>query len=242
MSVTPTVQDMSLTLGSPSPSGSDSGAARRSRGSRSAGPLLAIGIVLILGSVIGWIATSFVSSMAASGESGREDLTVQFHEAGPTPLGQPATVTLRAGQTAVAYLIGTGLHGTAGTTTGTCHARDEQNQSVAVTSNVFIETSVSDVLKAGQELVAVGGVSTDHDVTLSITCDTSDSGVDHFVAVPTNAGTVATPPSWSPTAWIVAGLLGTALITAAFPRLGRDLGEAEARLANRPDGSDDGSA
>lgn len=183
--------------------------------------MLAAGIAVVIAAVIGWIGTSLVSSIAASGNAGREDLTSEFRAAGPTALGRSTTVTLRPGQTAVAYLVGTGMHGTAGTTTGDCSAHDESSSSLDVSTSVHIDTSLSGVLSPGQELVAIAGVRPDRAAVLTFTCDSRDSGVDHYVVVASNVATVATTPRWSPWAWILGGLAGIALIGVGVARLPR---------------------
>jgi len=190
--------------------------------------MLAAGIALVIAAVVGWIGTSLVSSLAASHNAGREDLTAQFQSAGSTALGQSTTVSVQPGQTAVAYLVGTGLHSTAGTTTGDCSAREENGSSLDVFDGVHIDTSLTGVLSPGQELVAIAGVRPDRAAALTITCDSHDSGVDHYVVVASNVATIAATPSWSPWAWIVGGLAGIALIGIGVARLRSVHDDAEA--------------
>lgn len=195
------------------------GSGPRATSGRGGSTLLAAGIALMIAAAVGWIGTSLVSSFAASDNAGREDLTAQFQAAGDTLLGQSTTVTVQPGQTAVAYLVGTGLHGTAGTTTGDCSALDANGAVLDVSDSIHIDTGLTGVLAPGQELVAIAGVQPEGAAVLTVTCDSRDSGVDHYVVVASNRATITSTPSWSPWAWVLGGLLGVALIGIGYARL-----------------------
>jgi len=196
----------------------DPTASSRNRGG---GVLITIGLVLCVVALVGWIGTSLVSSFSAGSAAGREDLTEQFRAAGTTDLGRATTVAVGANQTAVVFLIGDGLLGESGTTTGSCSAVDESGRSIDVSDNAHIETTLVDVLPAGKEIVTIAGVQLGRDATLMFTCTSNDSGVDNYVVVASDQATIATTPAWSPWAWIAGGVLGFVLAALGVIRLPR---------------------
>lgn len=177
---------------------------------RRAGIWVAAGAALAVASLAGWLITMAAVSFAAK-PTGVEDLTAAWTQSGPTPLGDQAAVTVPPGSTLVAFLVGTQLLGTAGTTTGTCTA-DSATQKIRLAWPVHIERSLTGVLSAGQETVAIAGWTnrSPAPVTVRISCRSSDSGVEHFVAVPTTSARLESPPWFQPWGWLALGVLGAA--------------------------------
>jgi hypothetical protein len=163
--------------------------------------------------LFGWLATMIVSS-SASQPTSTEDLTAAWMKSGPTPLGGSTTITVPDGQTLVAFLVGTQLRGTAGTTTGSCSATSA-GMKVTLGWPVHINRALTGVLADGQETVAIAGWTNRQGsaATVQISCMSADSTVDHFVAVPTRTGIVQQDPWFQP--WVpllVAGLGATSVV------------------------------
>jgi len=180
------------------------------RPSRTAKIFTGTGICLLVLALVGWVATMVVTSLASRPNSS-EDLTTVWTTSGPTQLGGSTTVEVPVGQTLVAFLVGTQLRGTAGTTTGTCSATSAGG-SLPLGWPVQINPSLTGVLASGQEIVAIAGWTNIQDsaVTVQITCVSGDSTVDHFVAVPTRTAVVRHDPWFQPLAWIAVAALGIA--------------------------------
>lgn len=179
---------------------------------------VAIGAVIAAVAFAGWLATMLALSFAANPDT-TEDLTTEWIESGATPLGSPDTVTVPAGQTLVAFLVGTQLRGIAGTTTGTCTA-SAAGRPLTLGRPVHVNRSLTEILTDGQETVAVAGW-TNHSaapVEVRITCDSRDSTVDHFVAVPSRTAVLESRPWFQPWGWAGLGALGVALALAGLLR------------------------
>ena len=186
------------------------------RRSRAGKIFISAGICTLVLALVGWLATMVVASMASRPTSS-EDLTAVWTTSGPTQLGGSTTVEVPVGQTLVAFLVGTQLRGTAGTTTGTCSATSAGG-SLQLGWPVQINPSLTGVLASGQEIVAIAGwtniqVSA---VTVQITCGSGDSTVDHFVAVPARTAVVRHDPWFQPLAWIALAAVGIAAIVAGL--------------------------
>jgi hypothetical protein len=169
--------------------------------------------VAVLGlAVLGWIGTLLVVPLLQQPHT-TEDLTAAWKQAGPTPLGQSTAVSVPAGQTLVAFLVGTDLTGIAGTTTGTCTAARD-GRPLELGRPVHINRSLTGVLAAGQETVAIAGwTNTSPGVaSIEVRCTTGDSTVDHFLAIPTRTAVVAHDPWFQPWGWIGIAVAGLALI------------------------------
>lgn len=192
-------------------------------GSRSGRRLVVFGFCLVAIAVAGWLVTLVGVSFATAPDA-VEDLTPAWKSAGPTPLGATATVHIDHGETLVAFLVGTDLSGIAGTTTGTCSA-GALGRTVELGWPVHINQSLTGVLDPGQETVPVVGWTNDlpgdEPATVHITCASSDSTVDHFVAVPTKTAVVETDPWFQPWAWVGIGALGVVLLGVGVARLPR---------------------
>lgn len=181
------------------------------------------GLCLAALATAGWLVTLVaVSFLAAPGTV--EDLTAAWKSAGPTPLGATKTVRVAHGDTLVAFLVGTDLSGIAGTTTGTCSA-DSPGQPIELGWPVHINQSLTGLLDAGQETVAITGWTNDvpgeEPTTVRITCSSSDSTVEHFVAVVTKTAVVEADPWFQPWAWVGLGALGMVLVGVGIARLTR---------------------
>jgi hypothetical protein len=176
--------------------------------------------VAVLGlALLGWIGTLLVVPLLQQPDT-TEDLTAAWTQAGPTALGEPTAVSVPAGQTLVAFLVGTDLYGIAGTTTGDCTAvRD--GRPLELGRPVHINRALTGVLADGQETVAVAGWTnaTDIPVRVEVRCTTSDSTVDHYVAVPTRTAVVAHDPWFQPWGWVAIGVIGLAVIVTGVRRL-----------------------
>ena len=178
----------------------------RSRGG--ANLLVAAGLCAMVLALFGWLATMIVSSIASQPNS-TEDLTAVWTISGPTPLGGSTTIAVPDGQTLVAFLVGTQLRGTAGTTTGSCSATSA-GMKVALGWPVQINRSLTGVLADGQETVAIAGWTNRQGsvANVQIICTSADSTVDHFVAVSTRTGIVQRDPWFQPWAPLVVAALG----------------------------------
>lgn len=181
--------------------------------------LIKIGAAIVAVAVIGWLATTIALSFAARPD-GTEDLTAAWTSAGATPLGRPTEVTVPAGSTLVAFLVGTQLLGGAGTTTGTCTATDA-GVPLALGWPVHINHSLSGVLPDGRETVAIAGWTnrSGAPVTARIRCGSGDSTVDHFVAVPTRTAVVESRPWFQPWGWAGLAATGFVLMGIGFARI-----------------------
>lgn len=170
------------------------------------------GAVLIAMALLGWMATMVAVPFLQKPHT-TEDLTAAWKQAGPTPLGQSTTVSVPPGQTLVAFLVGTQIYGPAGTTGGTCAASGDGHP-VNLGWPVYIDTSLTNELRDGQEIVAISGWTNDsgRTVRVDITCGTGDSTIDHFVAVPTRTAVVAHAPWFQPWSWVAMALAGLAVL------------------------------
>lgn len=176
------------------------------------------GITMIALALIGFVVTLVVHPFVVRPDS-VEDLTAAWKKAGPTALGVSSTVVVPAGDTLVAFLVGTQLFGGAGTTTGTCSATSA-GQIIELGSPVQIERSLTGILKNGQETVAVAGWPNrgPSDAVVEISCRSSDSTVEHFVAVPTHTGVVEHRPWFQPWAWVALAATGAVLTVVGMAR------------------------
>ncbi len=173
-------------------------------------PLLTVGLALIALAFAGFLVTMIATSAAAR-HDGVEDLTTAWKAAGPTPLGGSTTVTVPPRETLVAFLVGTQLGGAAGTSTGRC-AADADGHGITLGWPVDVNPSVEATLTHGSDLVAVAGWTNPGNapVAVRISCNSVDSGVDHFVAVPTRTAAVRHTPWFQPWGW--AGLAGVGAV------------------------------
>ncbi|MGV0991362.1 MAG: hypothetical protein ACOYB7_03825 [Mycobacterium sp.] len=176
------------------------------------------GLALMAVALVGFVATLVIHPLLLRPHS-FEDLTAAWSKAGPTALGTSAAVAVPPGATLVAFLVGTQLLGSAGTTTGTCSATSA-GRTIELGSPVQIERSLTGILKPGQETVAVAGWTNNGsaDARVEISCQSSDSGVDHFVAVPTRTGVVDHNPWFQPWAWVALAVAGGAVMGAGLVR------------------------
>lgn len=192
-------------------------------GSRSGRGCVVAGICLAALAAAGWLVTLVAVSLFAAPDT-VEDLTEAWKSAGPTLLGATTTVEVAQGDTLVVFLVGTDLSGIAGTTTGTCSA-DSPAQPVELGWPVHINQSLTGLIDAGQETVAIAGWANDapgdEATTVRITCASSDSTVDHFVAVATKTAVVEADPWFQPWAWVGFGALGIVLTGVGIARLTR---------------------
>jgi hypothetical protein len=177
------------------------------------------GVAIIGMALLGWIGTLLVVPLLQQPDT-TEDLTATWRQAGPTPLGESTTVAVPTGQTLVAFLVGTDLYGIAGTTTGTCTA-SRNGRPLKLGSPVRIDRSLTDVLAGGQETVAVAGWTntTGQQARVEVRCTTTDSTVDHYVAVPTRTAVVVHAPWFQPWAWVAIAVAGLALIATGAKRV-----------------------
>mgnify|MGYP003559252294 FL=1 len=183
------------------------------------GRLVALGVAFVALAGLGWIGTlvagSFLQQPATT-----EDLTSEWTQAGPTPLGESTAVTVPPGQTLVAFLVGTDLYGIAGTSTGTCTATSGGTP-LDLGWPVQINWSLTGVLESGQESVAIAGWNNtiDHAARVGIRCTTSDSTVNHYVAVPTRTAVVTSTPWFQPWGWAALAAVGVGVIAAGAGRI-----------------------
>lgn len=191
---------------------------RGDAGRRSAGRLVPAGLGLLVVSPAGWLATLLGASWAGQPDT-IEDLTPVWPGAGVTPLGASVTVSVPSEQTLVALLVGTDLRGIAGTTTGTCTARSGTG-SVPLDQPVLLDFSVTGRLAGDREAVAVAGWRNagEKDLSVDISCDTRDSTVQGFVAVPSRTAAFPKDPWFQPWGWVALGGAGVMLTTLGVVR------------------------
>lgn len=191
---------------------------RGDAGRRSAGRLVPAGLGLLVVSLAGWLATLLGASWAGQPDT-IEDLTPVWPGAGVTPLGASVTVSVPSEQTLVALLVGTDLRGIAGTTTGTCTARSGTG-SVPLDQPVLLDFSVTGRLAGDREAVAVAGWRNagEEDLSVDISCDTRDSTVQGFVAVPSRTAAFPKDPWFQPWGWVALGGAGVMLTTLGVAR------------------------
>lgn len=191
---------------------------RGDAGRRSAGRLVPAGLGLLVVSLAGWLATLLGASWAGQPDT-IEDLTPVWPGAGVTPLGASVTVSVPSEQTLVALLVGTDLRGIAGTTTGTCTARSGTG-SVPLDQPVLLDFSVTGRLAGDREAVAVAGWRNagEKDLSVDISCDTRDSTVQGFVAVPSRTAAFPKDPWFQPWGWVALGGAGVMLTTLGVAR------------------------
>lgn len=180
--------------------------------------LIAGGLVVVGAAVIGGLGTAVGAPVAAQPD-GVEDLTAVWSAAGPTPPGGTASVLVPPGQTLVAFLVGTDLRGIAGTTTGTC-AADADGSRLRLDWPVLLDFSVTGPLAESREAVAVDGWRNDGSSPrrVSISCDSADSGVEYFVAVPSTRAALPATPWFQPWGWVALGTLGALIVAAGAVR------------------------
>ena len=180
-----------------------------------AGRLVKTGLGVIGLALIGWLVTLLAVSFTARPHT-VEDLTAVWRKAGPTALGATTTVIVPPGDTLVAFLVGSDLTGIAGTTGGDCSATSPGGP-IPLGWPVQIETLLTGILQSDQQIVAIAGWRNDgsNDEVVEITCNTKDSTVDHFVAVPTRTGAVEYAPWFHPLLWVAIGGTGLLLVAAA---------------------------
>lgn len=176
------------------------------------------GLGLLVVSLAGWLATLLGASWAGQPDT-IEDLTPVWPGAGVTPLGASVTVSVPSEQTLVALLVGTDLRGIAGTTTGTCTARSGTG-SVPLDQPVLLDFSVTGRLAGDREAVAVAGWRNagEKDLSVDISCDTRDSTVQGFVAVPSWTAAFPKDPWFQPWGWVALGGAGVMLTTLGVVR------------------------
>ena len=191
---------------------------RGDAGRRSAGRLVPAGLGLLVVSLAGWLATLLGASWAGQPDT-IEDLTPVWPGAGVAPLGASVTVSVPSEQTLVALLVGTDLRGIAGTTTGTCTARSGTG-SVPLDQPVLLDFSVTGRLAGDREAVAVAGWRNagEEDLSVDISCDTRDSTVQGFVAVPSRTAAFPKDPWFQPWGWVALGGAGVMLTTLGVVR------------------------
>lgn len=185
---------------------------------RTGGRLVRAGLGLLVVSLAGWLATLLGASWAGQPDT-IEDLTPVWPGAGVTPLGASVTVSVPSEQTLVALLVGTDLRGIAGTTTGTCTARSGTG-SVPLDQPVLLDFSVTGRLAGDREAVAVAGWRNagEEDLSVDISCDTRDSTVQGFVAVPSRTAAFPKDPWFQPWGWVALGGAGAMLTTLGLVR------------------------
>ena len=191
---------------------------RGDAGRRSAGRLVPAGLGLQAAPPAGWLATLLGASWAGQPDT-IEDLTPVWPGAGVAPLGASVTVSVPSEQTLVALLVGTDLRGIAGTTTGTCTARSGTG-SVPLDQPVLLDFSVTGRLAGDREAVAVAGWRNagEKDLSVDISCDTRDSTVQGFVAVPSRTAAFPKDPWFQPWGWVALGGAGVMLTTLGVVR------------------------
>lgn len=180
--------------------------------------MVRVGIAVIAAAAIGLIATSLLTSFRGRSH-GTEDLSAVWRAADATPLGQSTTVTVPAHQTLVAFIVGTDLGGLPGTSSGSC-AAEAAGTKIDLGWPVHIDSSVDATLTRGLERVAVSGWTNrgQGPAVVDISCTAADSGVKHFVALPTRTAVVEHRPWFQPWGWIAVAGLGAGLIAWAALR------------------------
>jgi hypothetical protein len=182
------------------------------------GGLLKLGLGALVVAALGWVVT-FAAGTLLTQPNSIENLTPGWTAAGATPLGETTTVSVPPEQTLVAFLVGTDLLSIAGTTTGTCSA-SAAGRPINLSWPVQINPELSGILGNGRQIVAVAGWA-NHDrnpVSVEITCTSSDSTVEHFVALPTRTGAVPRNPWYQPWGWLALGTAGVLAIAIAVAR------------------------
>lgn len=188
---------------------------------RSGERLVVTGLGAAVVALIGWLGTGLGSSWVAQPDS-VEDLTAAWAAAGVQPLGASAGVPVPAGQTLVALLVGTDLRGISGTTTGTCTAT-AAGQPLTLGWPVLLDFSVTGLLTGDREAVAIAGWTNTAatEVAVDISCDTRDSTVDGFIAVPSATAVIPREPWFQPWGWAILGIAGAGLAAVGVYRLPR---------------------
>jgi hypothetical protein len=180
--------------------------------------LLKFGLGALVMAALGWVVT-FVAGTFSAQPVSVENLTPAWSAADATPLGGTTTVSVPPGQTLVAFLVGTDLLSIAGTTSGTCSA-SAADRSIDLSWPVQINPELSGILGNGEQIVAVAGWANHgrEPVSVEITCTSSDSTVEHFVALPTRTGAVQRNPWFQPWGWLALGTTGILAVAIALAR------------------------
>ncbi len=183
--------------------------------------LVLTGLAALVVAFAGWLGTLVGTHWAAQPDV-VEDLTAGWTAAGVTPLGRSAAVTVPPRQTLVALLVGTDLRSIAGTTTGDCTAASG-GRPVALGWPVLLDFSVTGLLSGNQEAVAISGWTNTGPAAarVDIRCDTADSTVEGFVALPSSTAVIPRDPWFQPWGWVALGVAGAALAAAGVVRLPR---------------------
>ncbi|HPX37997.1 MAG TPA: hypothetical protein PLH92_14560 [Mycobacterium sp.] len=196
-------------------------------GSSTAGRLVRLGVAIIVAAAIGLVATALTISFRNKSDV-VEDISAAWRAADATPLGQSTTLTVPAHHTLVAFIVGTDLGGLPGTSSGSC-AAEAAGTKIDLGWPVHIDSSVDAALTGGLERVAVAGWTNrgDGPRVVDISCTAADSGVKHFVALPTRTAVVEHRPWFQPWGWIAMAGLGAMLIAgaAALGRRSRPSGD-----------------
>lgn len=181
--------------------------------------LVLAGLGAVAAALAGWLGTVVGTQWAAQPDV-IEDLTAVWPAAGTTPLGGSAAVTVPPEQTLVALLVGTDLRSIAGTTTGDCTA-DAGGRPLILGWPVLLDFSVTGLLTGNQEAVAIDGWTNTgtSPQTVQISCDTDDSTVEGFVAVPSATAVIPRDPWFQPWGWVALGVAGAALTASGVYRL-----------------------
>lgn len=177
------------------------------------------GVALLAVALFGWLITQFAVPFTQHPRT-TEDLTAAWIRSGPTRLGEATTVSVPPNQTLVAFLVGTDLYGIAGTTAGSCTATSNGHP-LRLGWPVHINRSLTGVLKSGQQTVAIAGWTnaTDAAVRVELLCNTADSTVTHYVAVPSSTAVIGRRPWFQPWAWVVLAAAGVGLIVSGWPAI-----------------------
>lgn len=183
------------------------------------GRLVTLGVATIALAILGWLGTVLVTPFLHQPHT-VEDLTAAWTQAGATRLGQSTRVTVQPDETLVAFLVGNDLRGVAGTTSGKCTAAT-QGRPLQLGWPVLVNRSLTGVLQDGQQTVSIAGWEnhTEAPVTVDINCGTTDSTVDHFVALSSRSAVVVGKPWFQPWAWVGLALVGVVLVAAGAVRL-----------------------